>query len=100
MNHAGFPMNSLILFWYGSLSLISLVLYWQDKSAAKSNRWRTREANLHWLALMGGWPGAWLAQHLVRHKSRKGSFQTVFWFTVAINIIVLLALIQKFGTTI
>ena len=45
-----------------------------------------REQSLHLLALAGGWPGAWAAQGLLRHKSRKASFRVPFWFTVVANI--------------
>jgi uncharacterized membrane protein YsdA (DUF1294 family) len=37
------------------------------------------------IALLGGWPGALLAQKLLRHKSKKQSFQVVFWATVLLN---------------
>jgi uncharacterized membrane protein YsdA (DUF1294 family) len=37
------------------------------------------------LGLAGGWPGAFIAQRVLRHKSSKRSFQTAFWGTVALN---------------
>jgi uncharacterized membrane protein YsdA (DUF1294 family) len=40
---------------------------------------------LHLIALAGGWPGALLAQKVLRHKSSKQSFQVVFWVTVLLN---------------
>ena len=67
-------------------SLVAFVVYWADKKAAVAEQWRTQENTLHLLALIGGWPGALLAQQLLRHKSSKASFQFVFWLTVAINI--------------
>ena len=45
-------------------SIITFLVYAQDKSAAKHNRWRTKESTLHTLALTGGWPGALLAQKI------------------------------------
>ena len=38
--------------------------------------------NLHLLELLGGWPGAFLAQRRLRHKCSKGSYQFVFWLIV------------------
>ena len=60
-----------------------------DKSAARSGGWRTQESTLHGLSLIGGWPGALIAQQVLRHKSRKEEFRFVFWLTVVINVCVL-----------
>ena len=64
-------------------------LYGADKSAAQKGRWRTRESVLHVLALIGGWPGALVAQRMFRHKTKKQPFQVVFWCTVGGNCIAL-----------
>lgn len=70
---------------YLAASLIAFIAYALDKSAARNDQWRTKESTLHLLALAGGWPGALAAQRLLRHKSRKQSFQAVFWVTVILN---------------
>lgn len=70
---------------YIGLSLLTFLVYALDKSAAESRRWRTSEDKLHILAVLGGWPGALLAQNWLRHKSKKESFQAAFWVTVIIN---------------
>jgi uncharacterized membrane protein YsdA (DUF1294 family) len=67
------------------LSLLTFLAYAVDKSAAINGRWRTREKTLHLLSVAGGWPGALLAQQLLRHKCSKPSFVAVFWITVAAN---------------
>ena len=36
--------------------------------------------------LAGGWPGALLARHTLRHKSSKPSFRRVYWTTVVLNL--------------
>ncbi|MBL8421498.1 MAG: DUF1294 domain-containing protein, partial [Dechloromonas sp.] len=46
---------------------------------------RTAESTLHLLSLVGGWPGALVAQNRLRHKSRKASFLVAFWATVMLN---------------
>ena len=70
---------------YAGASLVTFIAYAIDKSAAQSGRWRTQESTLHLLALIGGWPGALIAQNRLRHKSRKGPFLLVFWVTVLLN---------------
>ena len=75
----------LILAIYFVVSLLTFVIYALDKSAAKKGAWRTQESTLHLLSLAGGWPGALIAQHKLRHKSKKQSFRLVFWVTVFLN---------------
>lgn len=70
---------------YVVISLLTFVAYAIDKSAARRGRWRTKEGTLHVLALVGGWPGALVAQQTLRHKSKKASFRVVFWATVLLN---------------
>jgi uncharacterized membrane protein YsdA (DUF1294 family) len=74
---------------YVAASLTAFILYWADKTAAVSGRRRTPEDTLLVIGLFGGWPGALVAQHLIRHKSRKASFQVLFWGTVVVNCTVL-----------
>jgi uncharacterized membrane protein YsdA (DUF1294 family) len=78
---------------YLAMSVLAFVFYALDKSAARRGARRTPERTLHGLALLGGWPGAWLAQRVLRHKSAKASFQAVFWLTVVLNLLVLAALV-------
>lgn len=67
---------------YPLLSVISFVQYWNDKQSAQKGRWRTPENSLHITELLGGWPGALVAQQVFRHKTRKLSFQLVFWLII------------------
>ena len=75
--------------FYGALSVVTFVAYWKDKRAAQGGRWRTQESILQALSLAGGWPGALVAQRVLRHKSRKVEFLVVFWLTVIANVGVL-----------
>ncbi len=74
-----------VAWFYLAASLAAFLAYALDKSAARSGKWRTKESTLHLIGLAGGWPGALAAQRLLRHKSRKQSFQIVFWATVILN---------------
>ena len=76
----------IIVMGYIAVSLITFLAYAIDKSAARTGRWRTKETTLHLFALLGGWPGAFYAQHSLRHKISKGEFKKVFWLTVLVNI--------------
>jgi uncharacterized membrane protein YsdA (DUF1294 family) len=82
-------INMLVPAFYGGASLVTFVMYWSDKSAAKAGRSRTPEATLHLFSLAGGWPGALAAQYWLRHKSQKKAFLYPFWGTVAANCAIL-----------
>lgn len=71
---------------YVGLSALCFVMYAADKSAAQSGARRTQESTLLFLGLLGGWPGAILAQQFLRHKSTKASFRSAFWGTVLLNV--------------
>lgn len=84
---------------YAFLSAWLFALYAFDKAAARAGRRRTAEATLHLLALAGGWPGALLAQRVLRHKTRKQPFQRVFWGTVAGNCVLLVLILAAAAAT-
>ena len=54
----------------------TMLRFWQDKQRAITAKRRIPEASLLGLALIGGTPGALLARHLFRHKTRKQPFST------------------------
>ena len=65
------------------LNLAVFFVYWKDKYAAGTGQWRVKEDTLHLWSLLGGWGGAWCAQQVLRHKSRKTSFLQIYGLTVA-----------------
>ena len=71
---------------YLGFSVLSYLMYWSDKSAAQSGNRRTPENNLHLMDLLGGWPGALIAQQQFHHKTAKASFQAAFWVAVFLNV--------------
>ncbi|MFA5985076.1 MAG: cold shock and DUF1294 domain-containing protein [Methylococcaceae bacterium] len=76
------------LFIYLIMSLVTFLAYAVDKTKAHKNQWRTQESILHFLELIGGWPGALISQQVIRHKNKKLSFQVVFWPIVLLHLAV------------
>ena len=87
-----------VLAFYFIVSLLTFVMYSVDKSAAQNGDWRTPESTLHLLSLVGGWPGALIAQQKLRHKSKKQSFRFVFWVTVMLNFVIFIWLLTPKGS--
>jgi uncharacterized membrane protein YsdA (DUF1294 family) len=70
---------------WATISAITYFVYAWDKRSARANGQRTPEITLHLLELLGGWPGAFVAQHRLRHKTAKAGFQIIFWLIVALH---------------
>lgn len=76
---------------YGLAALIALNLwtifrFWQDKTRARNGECRIPESALLGLAFIGGTPGAYLARHLFRHKTRKQPFSAYLTIIALIQI--------------
>jgi uncharacterized membrane protein YsdA (DUF1294 family) len=98
-SHAAFRLtgNSASLFallgaWYLLASAATFLVYAADKSAAARGTQRTPESSLHLFSLVGGWPGALLAQQFLRHKSSKQEFRRMFWAVASLNCVALVVL--------
>lgn len=83
-------MAPWILILYLLSSGITYWLYAVDKASAIQAAQRIPENVLHFLELVGGWPGALVAQEHYRHKTAKASYQTEFWVMVALNLVLLI----------
>jgi len=90
----GWLEMSWLALYYGA-SIITYGCYSRDKTAAQNAGRRTPELTLHLMSLVGGWPGALIAQMLLRHKTRKLSFLVGYWFTVIVNFIALGVILGK-----
>ena len=71
---------------YLFVSALCFATYSTDKAAARAGQRRVPESTLLALGLLGGWPGAIVAQQVLRHKTIKAHFQFAFWGTVALNV--------------
>ncbi|WP_274584234.1 DUF1294 domain-containing protein [Neisseria leonii] len=68
-----------------ALSLWSYLLYAWDKRAARLGKRRVAEKRLLLAALLGGWPGAWVARRQWCHKTAKQPFVRLFWCCVLLH---------------
>lgn len=82
---------------YVGASVLAFATYGIDKFAAVSDSWRVPEYVLLLIGLLGGWPGAIVAQQVMRHKSSKASFRSAFWRTVFLNVVAFVALASPLG---
>ena len=72
-----------------SVNVIAFFMYGIDKWKAKKDKWRTSEATLMWLAVIGGSIGAWLGMKVWHHKTMHKKFR----YGLPLIIIVQIALI-------
>ncbi|MGH8028898.1 MAG: DUF1294 domain-containing protein [Arenimonas sp.] len=77
-----------LVYAVGIAAPVTFILHAMDKHSAATGQERTPENFLHFLALIGGWPGAAFAQQWLRHKSSKRSFRVAFDVTVVLHLIV------------
>ena len=67
------------------ISLLTFLVYWEDKRRMRAARWRVPANTMHFMELIGGWPAAYLAQRLLRHKRGRFSYQLTFWLIVGLH---------------
>ncbi len=82
-----------VLLGYMTLSLLTFFFFWADKKRAERGLWRINETTFHTLEVLGGWPGALLAQQALRHKTQKHGYQVRFWVISGVHAAVWTALL-------
>jgi uncharacterized membrane protein YsdA (DUF1294 family)/cold shock CspA family protein len=80
------PHSPIPFLLYLVTSTLAFILYGKDKYRAIQGTWRISEGTLHLVEALGGWPGAFLAQRMMRHKTVKLSYQAAFWLIVAAHV--------------
>ena len=66
-------------------SIITFILYANDKTAAGKDKRRVPEALLHFSEALGGWPGGMIARPVLRHKTnwqKKLAFKIINWLII------------------
>ena len=82
----------LIILYVALLSGLCFTAFAWDKFCAIRGMWRIPERTLLILAALGGTPGAFSAQRLLRHKTQKQPFGTYLVTIAALQVIALLAI--------
>ena len=72
-----------------AVNVMAFFMYGIDKWKAKKDKWRTSEATLLWIAVIGGSIGAWLGMKVWHHKTLHKKFR----YGLPLIIIVQIALI-------
>lgn len=85
-------MPFFLALWVAVISLTTFSAFAWDKRAARRGGRRLPEARLLWLAVLGGMPGAKLAQSFLRHKTRKqpfaGRLNLILAMQIAVGVVV------------
>jgi uncharacterized membrane protein YsdA (DUF1294 family) len=77
--------------WVVLANVLAYVLFLRDKRAAIRGARRIPEDRLLAVAFLGGWLGAKLAQHLLRHKIRTEPFRQQLNGIIAVQVLALAA---------
>ncbi len=78
-------MSPGLVYYLLAINLVTILAFGWDKSRAERARRRISEARLLLFAFLGGFPGAWAAMSLFRHKSRKTSFKVKLALLTLLN---------------
>ena len=88
IGHTYFNENAPIILplIYYPTSIIGYFLVWSDKEAALNKKWRVKEVNILFWALIGGWPGVYLARKIYRHKTNNMIFEFLLLIVTVLNV--------------
>ena len=95
--YAGFFGLHWLLAWLAVVNFVTLGYYWWDKFAAGSGAFRVPERTLHLLEGLGGSIGGALGRRILQHKISKRQFLLRSWVIGAIQIVVVVAYVRRFG---
>ncbi len=79
------------------MGFATFALYGLDKRRAGTQQRRFRERTLLLLCFAGGWLGGYIGQRVYRHKTRKFSYQLLFWTITIVHLTLVVAIMIRFG---
>jgi uncharacterized membrane protein YsdA (DUF1294 family) len=68
-------MTEILLYYLIGINIVTFLIYGIDKWKAKHNKWRTSEATLLILAVIGGSVGALFGMKVWHHKTMHKNFK-------------------------
>ncbi len=74
-----------LVYYILAVNLLTILAFGWDKSRAEREKRRISEFHLLLFAFLGGFPGAWAAMSLFRHKTRKTSFKLKLALVTLLN---------------
>ncbi len=90
----GSSLVVLLVVYLACINAGAYAAYAADKSRARNGEYRVSESALLLLGLAGGSIGAFAAQRILHHKTRKRSFQISFWMCVCLQIVLVFLAIE------
>ena len=87
---------SPVIIWLIIINILGFLLMAADKSRSVRRGYRTPEAILFFISLLGGTPGTFLAMHLCHHKSLKARFYIGLPLILFLQIILLIIFFLKY----
>jgi uncharacterized membrane protein YsdA (DUF1294 family) len=83
--------------WLAALNALAFAMFWIDKRAAAGRNRRIPEGRLLQVALLGGAIGAFAAQQMLRHKTKKQPFAARLALILGLEVCALITLVLVVG---
>lgn len=81
-------VHQIVIVYLACINIVTFFWFGLDKLQAQLQTRRTPEKVLWFLSLIGGSLGALAAMKFFRHKTKKGSFQTMFLLIFCVQLAV------------
>lgn len=89
-------LTKILTIYLIATNVVTFFVYGIDKLKAKQSMWRTREAALLLLALLGGSIGAWLGMKVWHHKTMHKKFKYGIPLIIILQVVAAVAIIAMY----